>query len=350
MIDSVEISNFRGFKSLRLRELKRFNILVGPNGTGKTALLEGVFVASANSAEVSLRLRAWRGLGDRIEVTQDKRSLRALWQDLFFSEEEPSFSIVVSDSRGRARSCRAYYESADAVVLPPGPQTIDSAVLVPVVFEWSSNGQVSRAPVQITEKGLKLPGVPPSFFPSVFLPSSLTLSPEENASRYSALSKENKEQAVVKAMRQMYPFVENLSIEINCGLLTIYASIAGMMKKMPVPLISQGVNKFLGVLLAIHSAPAGVVLVDEFENGFYHEQLTPIWSSILRECQKTDTQMFLTTHSMEALRTLLPVLENDPAEFCLLRTGRDKAKGFCTVEQIPGSRFAAALQEGFEIR
>ncbi|MEW6283445.1 MAG: AAA family ATPase [Candidatus Eremiobacterota bacterium] len=42
MFRDFEIENFRAFKFLRLPELKRVNLIVGKNGSGKTCLLEAV--------------------------------------------------------------------------------------------------------------------------------------------------------------------------------------------------------------------------------------------------------------------------------------------------------------------
>ena len=42
MINEVKIENFRGFASLELKDLKRVNLLVGENDSGKTSLLEAV--------------------------------------------------------------------------------------------------------------------------------------------------------------------------------------------------------------------------------------------------------------------------------------------------------------------
>jgi hypothetical protein len=46
MINELTLSNFRGFGSLELRNLKRVNLVVGHNNTGKTSLLEGVLLLS----------------------------------------------------------------------------------------------------------------------------------------------------------------------------------------------------------------------------------------------------------------------------------------------------------------
>jgi AAA15 family ATPase/GTPase len=62
MIRSIEIERFRGFESLSIPKCGRVNVIVGDNGSGKTALLEAIFLALGVSTELPLRFRQQRGL------------------------------------------------------------------------------------------------------------------------------------------------------------------------------------------------------------------------------------------------------------------------------------------------
>lgn len=44
MITSLHIKNFRGFEDLEVKGLKRVNLFAGRNNSGKTSLLEAVFL------------------------------------------------------------------------------------------------------------------------------------------------------------------------------------------------------------------------------------------------------------------------------------------------------------------
>jgi AAA15 family ATPase/GTPase len=44
MYKSFEIKNFRGFKELKIENLKRLNLIAGKNNAGKTAILEALFI------------------------------------------------------------------------------------------------------------------------------------------------------------------------------------------------------------------------------------------------------------------------------------------------------------------
>ena len=63
MIRDLEIDNFRCFSHVMVPDIRRFTVITGESGSGKTALLESMFVASGGSPEIYLRTEAWRGEG-----------------------------------------------------------------------------------------------------------------------------------------------------------------------------------------------------------------------------------------------------------------------------------------------
>ena len=48
MIESIQIKNFRGIQSGRIDRFRKFNLLVGPNNSGKSAVLEAIYLAGTS--------------------------------------------------------------------------------------------------------------------------------------------------------------------------------------------------------------------------------------------------------------------------------------------------------------
>jgi len=348
LIEAISIYGFRGFLKAELEGLKRFNVVVGPNASGKTALLEALFLAAGVTPEIAFRFGSWRGMGDNIQIGSDKPSFEALWRDLFFGQEIRPITIQIRDSSRGVRLLRIGYR-AQEITLPLGEHSIRSGLVEPLRFEWEAEGKTQFVDVQIVEgKGLVL-GAIQSVLPGVFINSSQRPLPQETAARYSELSQANREQGMLEAVQRVYPFITGLSVEITSGQPMLYAAVNGLGSKLPLPMISAGVNRYTSILLAIRAMAGGVVLIDELENGFYYSAMETLLASILEEATRNDTQLFMAIHSMECIRALLPSIEKAPADFQLLRTRRRK-QGDCEVLQLPGNRLAAALQEGFEVR
>jgi recombinational DNA repair ATPase RecF len=84
MIETVELTNFRSFREAKLRDCRRVNVIVGENASGKTALLEGMFLAAGPSPEIALRIKGFRGMENLSFEGQESQMNEILWRDLFF--------------------------------------------------------------------------------------------------------------------------------------------------------------------------------------------------------------------------------------------------------------------------
>ena len=143
MIESATIQNFRGFKHVELSGLARINIIVGDNGAGKTAILEALFMASAPSPEVALRLKNWRGSDASTATGTPQEISDGFFLDLFNNfDKDISVSIDLTGNAGDSRLLRFYYDRGEPTLLP---LTIDGLSdlnrgYIPVTFEWKRSG------------------------------------------------------------------------------------------------------------------------------------------------------------------------------------------------------------------
>ena len=64
IIKSLEIKNFRGIKEAHLKGFVGINIFVGKNGSGKSSLLESLYVVLTRGEELRyiIKRRGWFGL------------------------------------------------------------------------------------------------------------------------------------------------------------------------------------------------------------------------------------------------------------------------------------------------
>ena len=116
MLRSINIKNFRGFKDVTIDRCARINILVGENGSGKTALLEGLFLAAGASPEIAMRTRRWRGVESEQLSGPIEDIHRALFADLFHMFQT-NRSVVIS-LKGVGKENR----SVTVKFHPPGQQ------------------------------------------------------------------------------------------------------------------------------------------------------------------------------------------------------------------------------------
>lgn len=351
MINHIEISNFRCFDSLDLRGLGRINILVGKNGSGKSAFMEALFLSStANAPGVVLQMRAIRRIGGTLQIRQgDPWLYRSLWDDLFFEyDTRHKVAINIVDNAGKSRSLRISYSENNLQVIPYDrklPSEVESMPQVNFVWKRGSGKQVVVKP-RLTKDGLELAGSSGEMFPMAWFAPSTGENPDEAAKRFSELSKAHKSQDVIAALQREFDFVENVSIEFLSGIPMLFAEVRG--RKMPVGLVSDGVSRLLSILIGIAYYQNGIILIDQLEDGFYFERLPSIWKIISQFAKSYNVQIFVSTHSGECLNAVLPSLKETPTEFKLLRAERvGKA---CTITQIDGSLFEGFLEQKLDVR
>jgi hypothetical protein len=243
------------------------------------------------------------------------------------------------------------YDSGDGhgkvILTPTGEKGI--SLTVPLIFEGESeSGRGFEAPVGVTGEGL-IPLVQfVETYPLFFMPSDRQVSSQNNAERFSELRKREQHQPVVEAVRALFPQVLDLSVEVQGGSIAIFASVRGLGQRLYIGSLSSGINKYLGILLALAARRGGAVVVDEVENGLYYKNLQDIWRNVAEFCRTTKTQLFASTHSLECLRAMLPVISEAPGDFSLLRAERQN--GESSIRVFDGEHFEAALEQNFEIR
>jgi len=353
MIKTLEIKNFRCFKELYLRELKRFNIVVGEGGSGKTALLEAIFLSGAASPEVWMRLRQWRGSGSTFQLSGTRASYESLFRDIFYNfEKRRPAKVEFTDYEGKVRSLKISYPSQEKYSLKsigdrPGTADENIFTIEPIVFAWKSKGKEQKARVDVKDGKVNFRGFN-NVYP-VWFSSPLINEGQLVARGFSELSLMKKSEPLQRAIRELYPDIVDISVESIAGDLAVCASVTTLKEKIPIGVVSSGMTRFVAIMVAIASSPGGVVLLDEFEVGFYYETLPKVLRAILAFCEEQDVQIFASTHSYEFMQTLVSLIkEREEAEedFNFLRAERQGP--ICTMKVLED--FAAAIESKFEVR
>jgi Fe-S cluster assembly ATPase SufC len=346
VIRSLDIFNFRCFKTSNLDNVRRFNILTGTNGSGKTALLEAVFIAGGGSAEIFLRTNAWRGQ-NIIGITPS--SLLPLFEDFFHQfDSAAGLRIKFRDSSGDQREVQITVGQSSVVNLPFDNRASESTVSRELNFTWKTPKGTIESKIEVESNGTLRLAQPEDVFPIAFLNQATAGGSKDNADRFSAISAKNLEKPVEAAVNRIFPQVTGLSVLTSTGVGTIHAAVRGVNRKIPIGLVSSGISKFVAILVSIAWAERGIVLIDEIENGLYHKLFPQMWREISEFARENKTQIFATTHSKEFLEAIAPIVDKGEKDYSLLRM--EKQNGESTITTFEGKQFAGAIESGFEVR
>ncbi|MFH1132471.1 MAG: AAA family ATPase [Pseudomonadota bacterium] len=349
MIKSFNIKNFRCFKELNLKDLSTINIIVGDNGSGKTALLEALLISAHGQpgGATLARLTRNRSLPQE-QITWNRDLFQALWEDLFF-EFGHSKKIVATfvDSFAGGFRLEISYEEAGSK-----PAFVSSGAIPSLVFVRRGGfpKKTIRTVLRIDEKGQPVFEGRADMAPTIYiLPSTTQFFAEAIVNSFSELSRKNAERDVIAALQKEFPEILDISVLTDVNVSTLFVTTKSVpSRKVPLAIVSAGAARYLNILLVIRVTSMGVVLVDEIENGIYWKKMSSIWQTLRQLCIEHNVQLFATTHSNECLQSLVGAMEGHEGDFSLIRT--EVVKGVYGAKQFEGKKFLAALKIHGELR
>jgi ABC-type transport system involved in cytochrome c biogenesis ATPase subunit len=349
MIRNIHIRNFRCFSDLKIDDCRRINVIVGDNGAGKTSLLEGLFFALGSSSELGIRFRQQRGLDGSFSGGTRKIE-EAIWRDLFHkSDWAKTIAIELTGDGPEARSLQIFRGTSQLSIPFAEGDEKGEQVSGSITAQWrdSAGNDHATHPV-VSKKGVEFEGTGEDIPDFYYFAAGFTPSSNENAGRFSDLSRLGKSMDFIKIFTNEYDWIESLSIEVLAGAPVIYATLKGG-EKMPLPLVSGGINRIVGIMLAIAARSNSVVLVDEMEDGIYHKHHEALWRALLKMSRDYQTQLFLTTHSDEWINALVRAAGDNMKDIALWRIERSES-GQPEVLQFDGETLSAGLEQGAEVR
>lgn len=354
MFTSLKVSGYRGLKSLEVERLGRVNLVAGRNNSGKTSLLEAVFLlAHGGSAHVArnqnvLRVGSAVGAG----TVED---YGALWGPLFsdldlsqpasISGGHPALGSLsleiehrysgrggrVSASRDTRPGARGAPELHFALRVPPHKGRLARTV--------RSHASFGKDGVDVEIKG------DPLVAPCVILKSCVD-NPQDDAKRLGRLRVRKQAGLVLEALQIVEPRLQALDGFPGPGGHTLWGDI-GLSEQIPLAVLGDGVNRLARLVLAMAHERGLVVLVDEIENGFHHSVLEKIWKAIYMTAEQFDTQIIATTHSYECIRA---AHDASPGHDLALHRLNAEDDGMVRCVTYDSESIEGAMHHGFEVR
>lgn len=359
MIEALHVENFRSFKLLELTRLKRVNIVVGKNASGKTVLLEAIKLGLDATPGSFPWLNSMRGMTFMIPPNLTAEQFKEQFIDFFheFNPETP-ICVRVDDSTKKSATVRVYFDpkkattSQLAIGFQPAPSSLSvPTTIIPLVFDRVDfQGQKNTLLATIDPRGqfVMEPGRPMGIS-SGFFSNAYFGVPQENATWLSKLSVEKRSGEVIESIQRHFPFIRDVTSETTVqGLGTVYADMPHLPRKIPLSLVSGGISRLFTLMLAIVTFRGGVVLIDEVENGMFHDQYQLIWKTLADLAEHHDTQLFISTHSQECLKAALPTVKEKNNDIALLRVRRQN--GQSVIDSFSGDQLESALLKDGEVR
>lgn len=352
MIKSAFIRNYRGIKNCRLEGLKGINVLIGRNNSGKSSILESLYLASASfyfhemlSEKVATKMdyllnrRCYRGYrwdnareilwyeydtSQPISVSMNFNNRRDLKVSLFSTHSHPLVNYQT--------------EGGDHICLVEGSPA--------VVYNSKTGAIVARvsSPREKFEEEI-------DFFSGFkFIDGNLIQEMDVIERRlWKDLLKKRDDKLVVEVLRDGYEIdVEDLTYTTYDGR-TYQLAVKLPWTTIRVDDLGDGARYAILLMMIAALSKNTALLIEEPENHQHPSGLAKTLDMFLSLVKRNNIQVFVTTHSLEFLRLLKNISQEKKIDVGIYFLERDK-QGQVDVRELTGENVDALESMGFDPR
>jgi len=343
---SFEIHGFRAFEHLKLEKLGRVNLFTGKNNVGKTSLLEALWVyANQGAPSVLWSLLEGRDEGgplseSRMVVDEDTENQIASVRYLFNGRKQLKAGMQKMEF-GLTESINQHvvirFTMAESVVDEQGirritevQKTNDEIDTIPAVLIQSGKNSNLIRLERLFVRNIRDQYLVQMERPCVFLPASgLTIT--DIGKYWDNITLSSLENDVLDTMKIIEPDIERINL-IGTQKLSRLRERIPIVKvnsfDSPIPLrsLGEGMNRMLGIALAMVNSKGGVLLVDEIESGLHYSVLPEMWRFIFQAAQRLNVQVFATTHSWDCITGFQQSAVESDQDGMLIRLVNKKGK------------------------
>jgi energy-coupling factor transporter ATP-binding protein EcfA2 len=372
-ITDLSVGCFRGLRDVALHDLGSVNILVGPNNSGKTSVLE-VLSLAANPLDPLQWMHVAAGR-DPFGFALRAGFHRQRWMFPQDSTRDPVSSYdghIDFTARGSLpfHQVRAAYQDLRSIPPTPTPSSALSDV-VPAASDAVVERMGVRIDIEVTSGPPELERhesftwwegerfeLPP-MGPIVSVPLAV-VTPHDHLfpglpARYSEARRQGRADAIARVLSLIDPRITGLEVLAAPGstrerapaFLYVRHGSAGLL---PLEAFGDGIRRVLLIATAIVSAHKGMLLIDELETAIHVSALGDAFRWMVDACKENAVQLFVTTHSLEAIDALL-VADQTPAQEDIVAYRLDAAGQTVTVRRYGEDLLRRLrMERGAEVR
>lgn len=330
LLSSIHLCNLLSYGELASLSLEPLNVLIGPNASGKSNLIDAVSLLAAAPRNLLAPFREGGTVGDwlwkgeegawpaSVKVMLDYEGFFMIY-DLAFGAEDFRLQVVqegLNSERGMffRRSferINILYDKSDVVEKIDPQQSVLSQIRDPIGYPhltyvsdqfsgirffrgWPfGRGNLLRKPQAVN--------LPDDFLLEDGSNLGLILNDLQNRRATKRL--------LVEKLRVVYEGIEDVATRVQGGTIQVFFHEEGLVNPVPAARLSDGVLHYLCLLtVLLHPDPPPLICIEEPELGL-HPDVIPHVADLLLDASKR-TQLIVTTHSESLVSRLSDVPES----------------------------------------
>ncbi len=314
VLRSFAVQRFRSLGGVELSDLGRVNVFVGRNGSGKTSILEALYLFFSHA-----RLESIIGTAER-RGEYDKAESGGWWapsvRHFFSGHSLPGQNEGVSFSGDGVNVCIT--TSVKDMPLKDDYRVVKPTLMCHVAhldqgggggglsFPISKSGAIDT---EIASDGGYSRRISGDDVPVVFVnpdgvdPRALLKMRDEVVSR-------GEESELVDVLKILNPNVKSvgfLSADEKRYEMLVNGTLVGLDGvdgRVPIKTLGDGMRRLLVIAMSMICAKDGALMLDEIDAGLHYSAMPGLWTFIYEAAVRNNVQVFASTHSLDCLRGL----------------------------------------------
>lgn len=298
MLRNLTIQNYRCFENFHMDGLERVNLFVGNNNSGKTSLLEAIYLfVEQNKYHALIDV-----LLSREEIIEDTYNNRQTLGSKTYIHIEPIKHIFYNHKFASGYDIRM---SSNIINNISANLLISRAHQSLYVSNWVDNKPEKKQSISIPLIKNNILELNDNTF-SYYSNNNIYLSKNKETTEQLVIFWDNiyltkKENKVVESLQILEPKIERIGFFKQGFYNIVRLKFSGQEHPIPLTSMGEGMYRILVLAMSLVTAENGVLLVDEIETGLHYEAQTDMWRLILETAKELNVQVFATTHSWDCI-------------------------------------------------
>lgn len=281
MIREIDVKNFRALRSVKFEEFSNINFILGRNNSGKSSVLEALFLGMYSSPQL---LFTNRGL-PYPEQSDD-------FLQFFYGRGRNNTPCI---DMGRYRAELDIEQDKLFIRYSSQNEQFGVTTISVIKGSWEEKDEMNNSFYRTFYK------------PAVFLSIGGAL--DFNLNGVERILDDGEENTVTQILHSIDPSITGWIMGVNN---TVRVEVNDK-KRMVINLMGDGTRKAFALCTNLYNLKNGAVIVDEIENGLHYKSIRVVLNFMLYFVRKfPKTQLFITTHSFDVLRSLDALMDEEP--------------------------------------
>ncbi len=342
LVKKITIQNFKCFKSLKVDNLCRANLLGGDNNVGKSAFLEVLEITTKTENFTSLITTIKEVINRRQHTIYDNRmpEFDVIAYEQKIVELKTNNNSIIMEIKPKEQLSKSPDEEENSIV--DGDLYIEITINKKTdsfAYDKFNNGLNWHSPLIVRRYASSNGNI--SFIPST------QLEEKELSTIYGTIVDMGMMKDIDNFLRSFDTRIESLVIRPTEGYSVFKVKLKDMTTPVLLSSMGSGLNRYLAIVCAIWKSKDGQLLIDEIENGIFYAKYEKLWEIIFQTSREANCQVFATTHSKECIEAFSRIAEKYDHENIkyvnFSRTTNDRDKIVATVLDSIG------LEDNFQL-